>query len=95
MSSEAERLKRILLSQAVPEPNSGCLLWEGKDNGVYATYSTPLFRTKLVHRIMYRLEGRWLPDWLTLDHRCRVTFCINPDHMDVVSREENSRRRHG
>lgn len=27
-----------------------------------------------------------------IDHLCRVTKCVNPDHMEVVTRAENARR---
>lgn len=30
---------------------------------------------------------------LELDHLCRMTCCINPDHLEVVTPAENCRRR--
>jgi hypothetical protein len=29
---------------------------------------------------------------MTVDHLCRNRACWNPSHLDVVSREENTRR---
>jgi len=29
---------------------------------------------------------------LTIDHLCGVKRCVNPDHMEVVTRGENTRR---
>lgn len=89
--TEAERLLRRLEWLSVPEPNSGCHLWLGDVNGDgYPVFSTPLLKTKLVHRQVVILNGLWLPDWLTVDHTCRVRSCINLDHLDVASRERNS-----
>lgn len=34
------------------------------------------------------------PKDVTLDHLCRETRCWNPDHLEPVTRAENSRRRY-
>lgn len=76
---------------SIPEPNCGCHLWLGNlSPDGYPLLSTPLFSTKLVHRQVLLLNGIWLPEWLTVDHRCRTRSCVNQDHLDVVSRERNS-----
>jgi uncharacterized protein YqiB (DUF1249 family) len=28
-----------------------------------------------------------------MDHKCRVRLCVNPDHLELVTRAENIRRR--
>jgi hypothetical protein len=33
-----------------------------------------------------------IPDGLELDHLCRVTSCVNPDHIEPVTSAENTRR---
>lgn len=44
------------------------------------------------HRVAYEsLVGR-IPDDLTIDHLCLCRHCVNPGHMEPVTREENSRR---
>lgn len=92
--TEWQRLLSKLCSNAVWEPNSGCLIWEGRVNDAgYAVFSTPLFATKLVHRMVFRLVKGWLPDWLTVDHLCFVPSCINPDHLVAASRSFNSKRK--
>lgn len=30
-----------------------------------------------------------IPSGMVVDHLCRVRSCVNPDHMEVVSRGEN------
>lgn len=43
----------------------------------------------LAHRVYYqRLVGP-IPDGLVLDHLCRVPACVNPDHLEPVTIEEN------
>lgn len=41
---------------------------------------------QLAHR--YLFEGR-IPAGHELDHLCRVRHCVNPDHLEPVTRREN------
>lgn len=46
----------------------------------------------LAHRVAYeRLVGP-IPADCELDHLCRVRHCLNPDHLEVVTRRENVMR---
>jgi hypothetical protein len=48
---------------------------------------------KLVHRYSYEALVGPIEEGMTIDHLCEGhRNCINPTHMEVVSREENSRR---
>lgn len=49
----------------------------------------------VVHRIMYENFVGPIPEGLEIDHLCKVPRCINPDHLEVVSHQENMRRRFG
>ena len=44
------------------------------------------------HRVAYFLEKGPIPDGLELDHKCRNRTCCNPDHLELVTRQENMRR---
>jgi uncharacterized Zn finger protein (UPF0148 family) len=44
------------------------------------------------HRVVYEGLRGPIPDGLTLDHRCRVRCCVNPDHLEPVTQAENNRR---
>ena len=47
------------------------------------------------HRHVYqRLVGPVAPE-MTIDHLCRNRPCVNPEHMEVVTRAENLRRGFG
>ena len=70
------------------EPNSGCWLWAGADNGVgYGKY-----RGKYAHRVAYEAARGAIPEGMFLDHLCRVRCCVNPDHLEPVTNVENIRR---
>lgn len=47
---------------------------------------------KSAHRVSWALAGRKLIDGLHLDHLCRVRNCVNPDHLDQVTPQENNAR---
>lgn len=70
------------------EPNSGCWLWSGADNG----NGYGKFRGKYAHRIAYEIANGPIQNNLHIDHLCRVPCCVNPDHMEPVSNKENARR---
>ena len=47
----------------------------------------------LIHRKVWEEARGPIPEGMTIDHLCMQKTCINPDHMEVVTRSENSRRR--
>lgn len=66
----------------------GCWLWNGRLNasGYGVFHQTP------AHRLVYELLVGPIPDGLVLDHLCRVRHCVNPDHLEPITQEENMRR---
>lgn len=49
-------------------------------------------RKDLAHRRAYELLVGPIPDGLTIDHLCRNTGCVRPDHLEPVTLRENIRR---
>ena len=76
-----------------PEPISGCWLWMGYDNGPgYGMISIERGEEQLAHRVSYELFRGAIPPGLDVDHLCRVRCCVNPDHLEPVTRSVNLRR---
>lgn len=48
-----------------------------------------------VHVVSYLLTGKQIPDGLVIDHLCRTRNCVNPSHLEAVTRGENVLRGKG
>jgi hypothetical protein len=46
----------------------------------------------LAHRISYELCVGPIPEGMTVDHTCRNHCCVNPEHLELVTSKENTRR---
>lgn len=77
---------------ASPEPNSGCWLWCGKVSK--SGYGDVWVGDRLhrAHRVSYEIVNGPVPVGFELDHLCRVRCCINPAHIEPVTRRENTLR---
>ena len=82
-------------SHYIPEPNSGCWLWTGgvNRNGYAFLYDRGKKRMFPAHQFSVRaFKKQEIASGLDVDHLCRVRSCVNPDHLDVVTRKENLHR---
>lgn len=76
----------------IPEPNSGCWLWTGATNGFGYGRLFSNGRNRYAHRVSFEIAHGPIADDMQLDHLCRNTFCINPDHLEPVTNQENVKR---
>lgn len=74
------------------EKTETCWLWRG----ALSPYGYGKFRlngkTEQAHRASYRLFTGVIPHGLTIDHKCGVKACVNPEHLEPVSLRENNLR---
>lgn len=71
---------------------SGCWEWTGPVNrGGYGKWSQR-GQYFAAHRFSFEVHVGPIPKGLTLDHLCRNTRCVNPEHLEPVSGRENTLR---
>lgn len=80
-----------------------CWPWHGNyyydhDRDDRSKYGAAYFSrgyTTGAHRASWMLtHGYYIPGWLVVDHLCNTPWCVNPDHLEVVTQGENNRRTH-
>lgn len=85
---------KILFENRV-ERTESCWLWRGctQANGYgFLKVGGRAGKRIYAHRLAYELFKSSIPDGLEIDHLCRVRHCVNPDHLEPVTRSQNVRR---
>lgn len=82
---------------------TGCWNWTGSTGGapgfpqhVYGRYwpITGVRFCQIAHRYAYEFATvAKIPAGLELDHRCENKLCVNPAHLELVTHQENCKRR--
>lgn len=100
MNRKYRNLEERLFANSIVEQSSGCWLWIGarhprRGYGVISVRMkgrrTP--KVLFVHRVAYETLVGPIQRDRQIDHVCRIPHCINPAHLEPVTREENLARR--
>lgn len=70
----------------------GCWVWTGATTG-HPTHPYGRFRIGsghyVAHRVSWALHYGNVPHGVVIDHLCKVTRCVRPDHMRAVTQQVN------
>jgi hypothetical protein len=65
--------------------SEGCWIWLGAfDRCGYGH-----FQDHMAHRFAYELYAGPIPEGMELHHTCGTRLCVNPGHLEVVTRAEH------
>ena len=67
----------------------GCWVWLGSKQPAGYGQMTVDGKLRRAHRVSYELVKGRIPDGLDLDHLCHNPSCVNPNHLEPVTRREN------
>jgi hypothetical protein len=75
------------ISDSIAKAANGCWEWQGTIDALgYGSIRIG------AHRYVYLLVHGSIPEDTVLDHLCRNTRCVNPEHLEPVTLGENMRR---
>ena len=82
-------MERRFFAKIQEIPEMGCWVWTaGRDKNGYGKFTVNK-RPRMAHRVSYEAKFGPIPDGLVIDHLCRETSCVNPDHLRAVTTREN------
>lgn len=88
MDFRDDRLPKRFWDKVTVNDDTGCWEWTaGRSSGYGAFYDGT--RMRGAHRISYEALVGDVPAGLEIDHLCRVPRCVNPAHLEAVTRREN------
>lgn len=89
-----------IAARYTPDATTGCWVWIGAvDQAGYGRFSYRRAESHRrggvgAHRAVYELLVGPIAPGMTLDHLCKNTRCVNPQHLEQVTNLENIRRSH-
>lgn len=87
-----------LTDPLITAPDTPCWVWTAAKHHGYGVFTPHPHRrglTSVAHRLAYMEEVAPIPAGMEIDHLCRNHACVNPEHLEAVTRSTNQRRGDG
>lgn len=76
-------------SKCTPVPESGCWLWDGYIKPDGYGFLRSFTQKVLAHRASYIAHIGPIPDNMVVRHKCDVRCCVNPNHLELGTSQDN------
>jgi hypothetical protein len=88
-----QKVRAAIGKMSALEPSTDCWLWlGGRSAANYGVVSIGRGQFS-AHRAAFYAFQDLMPDGRELDHLCDNTLCVNPAHLEPVTKTENLKRR--
>lgn len=69
---------------------NNCFVWQGyKDKDGYGTFYFKK-KNRRAHRVSYYIKFGDISKDMVIDHICKNRSCVNPEHLRLVTKEQNT-----